>query len=128
MASYSTLLNFAAVGAGGMIGAMLRYGIQHLGLFEQSYCNTLTVNLTGSFLMGVVWVLLSRGGAPAWCNLLFMTGVLGGYTTYSAFSLDFVNLLRQSRVVEAFVYWGITSICAPALCALGYFITDKILK
>ena len=124
----NTLLQFAAVGAGGMIGAMLRYGIQWLGLFGPSFYNTLCVNLTGSFIMGVVFALLSRGGLSAWWSLLIMTGILGGYTTYSAFSLDFITLLRQSRVLDAFMYWGLTSVFAPALCALGFFVADKIVK
>lgn len=124
----NTLLQFAAVGVGGMVGAMLRYGIQWLGLFEQGFFNTLCVNLTGSLVMGIVFAVFSRGGVSAWWSLLVMTGILGGYTTYSAFSLDFIKLLKQSCMLEAFIYWGVTSVFAPALCALGYFVTDKIIK
>jgi len=65
---------------------------------------TFAVNVLGSFVMGLcaVW-LLQRGGAA---SLLLMTGVLGGFTTFSAYSLDAVRLVEADRVGAAIGYAG----------------------
>lgn len=114
---------FAAVGLGGMLGAMARYAIQRMGLpVHDTYVYTLIVNLAGSLAMGVVAALLSRYTAPGWLPLLLMTGFLGGFTTYSAFALDVVGLFDTGHVAMAVTYWLTTCAGAPALCAGAYLL------
>lgn len=119
-------IRFALVGLGALTGAMLRYGIQCYGAAPpHSFYNTLAVNLIGCFLIGVAYNVLGRYASPAW-SLLLITGLLGGFTTYSAFALDFVNLWREGHNAMALAYWAVTSFMAPVCCAAGYFITHKL--
>ena len=85
------------VAFGGAIGAALRHlvSLWSLRQFGAGFpVGTLVVNVLGSFLMGalVAWF-ASRGGAQG-ARLFLMVGVLGGFTTFSAFSLDAVSLLQ----------------------------------
>ena len=98
-------MNLIAVAAGGAIGASLRYFTSLLAIvtFGTSFpAGTLFVNVVGSFLMGVAAVKFV--GLEDKIKLLLMTGVLGGFTTFSAFSLDFYNLLIGPQTQLAFVY------------------------
>ena len=65
------------------------------------------INVTGSFLMGVLTAWLAFRAGPAWtqtARLFAATGVLGGYTTFSAFSLDFALLWERGQQMQAFFY------------------------
>ncbi len=87
--------------AGGAIGAGLRFLVNQAfaarGLTTFPW-QTLAVNVVGSFLMGIVYVVVSErlGGSPEWRTFL-ATGILGGLTTFSAFSLDVMNLIADSN-------------------------------
>jgi len=87
--------------AGGAIGAGLRFLVNEAfaarGLTAFPW-HTLTVNVVGSFLMGVAYVAISErlGGSPEWRTFL-ATGILGGFTTFSAFSLDVMNLMTDGN-------------------------------
>ena len=103
---------FLQVAIGGALGAMLRYGI---GLFLVFPFGTLAVNVLGSFLMGLAFVLLSnRGAAP-----FVMAGVLGGFTTFSAFSLDVFKLYEAERIAAAGGYVAASVILSIGALALG---------
>jgi CrcB protein len=99
--------SMAMVAFGGATGAVLRFLVGQLLLRPGGFpVATLAVNVAGSFAMGVlVVILLERpdGALSRWAPLL-LTGVLGGFTTFSAFSLDTLFLLERGRPVEAGVY------------------------
>jgi len=76
------------VGAGGVIGAWLRYAVTTLIDSEELPLGTLSVNVLGSFLLGVV----TFGGAGSGVVLLVGTGVCGSFTTFSSFSFETVRL------------------------------------
>lgn len=82
-------LSFALVGAGGALGGLARYALTS-AFPEQPGAvpwTTWTINVTGSFLLGfLVAGVVGRRGAPAWVRPAFGTGVLGGYTTFSAYT------------------------------------------
>ncbi len=89
------LLMFAS--AGGAIGAGARFLINEAfgGRGNSAFpWHTLSVNVAGSFLMGVVFVVVNDklGASPEWRAFL-ATGILGGFTTFSAFSLDVMHLM-----------------------------------
>ena len=99
---------YLAVGAGGAVGAMLRYwlGLRVTGAMGSTFpWSTLTVNLIGSFLVGVCMVLIAgkASGAELW-RLGLMVGLLGGFTTFSAFSSDTLGLLEAEQWFRAMVY------------------------
>jgi fluoride exporter len=104
------LLMLAA--AGGAIGAGARFLVNQAFAstqFERGVAvfpwATLTVNVVGGLLMGFVYVLVNQrlGGSPEWRTFL-ATGILGGLTTFSAFSLDMFNLAADRQIVTAAIY------------------------
>lgn len=102
--------NYILVGLGGMIGAMSRYGLSGWvsdltsGRFPYG---TLAVNVIGSFIIGFFLTLaLERfSWAPEW-RIFFAVGVLGGFTTFSAFSYETVTLLRDGVYLIAAANMG----------------------
>jgi fluoride exporter len=109
----------AAVAAGGVLGAEARYGLglalpAQAGRFPWS---TLLVNLTGSLLIGVLMAWLGRQAGPHPLLRLFLgVGILGGYTTYSAFAVDIQRLLLAHRPLTALGYLAATVLgCAAAV-------------
>lgn len=94
--------------AGGAIGTGFRFLINrvfaHAGLIEFPWA-TLTINILGSFLMGVlIETLALRFNASNELRTFFATGVLGGFTTFSAFSLEFATLYERGDMAAAFGY------------------------
>lgn len=98
------------VAAGGALGSVLRYftGLAALRLMGPNFpWGTLTVNIAGGLFIGVFAELIARKfGATAELRLFLITGCLGGFTTFSAFSLDAVTLIERSEPVLAGVYIG----------------------
>jgi fluoride exporter len=103
------LVRLLLVGAGGFLGAALRYGVALLALrlLPSTFpYGTLVVNVTGCFTIGLLaaWFDLRAAGlAP---RLFWTTGVLGGYTTFSAFGYETLALLRQGDLGAALVNVG----------------------
>jgi CrcB protein len=97
------------VGIGGALGSVARYlGGVLVGRFWASGfpLATMLINITGSLLMGLFIGYLART-TPAWqadARLFFAVGVLGGYTTFSSFSLDTVVLIERGEVWQAALY------------------------
>lgn len=101
--------HFLLVAAGGAVGAMLRHlsNLAALRLFGPGFpWGTFFVNVTGSLLMGMFigWLARRSGGTSNELRLLMATGFLGGFTTFSAFSLDFATLWRDGAVAAAVGY------------------------
>ncbi len=103
------LKTITLVGIGGAIGSMLRYwistGIQ--GKFLSAFpFGTLCVNISGCFLIGVIYALAIRNNiSPEW-RFFLATGICGGYTTFSAFSYESLALLRGGELFYAAAYIG----------------------
>lgn len=99
------MITLTQVALGGAIGASLRYltGLTAIRLAGPGFpWGTLAVNILGSFAMGLIVVLLAKTGnrmAP-----FLMTGVLGGFTTFSAFSLDTLTLIERGQTGLAALY------------------------
>ncbi|MCI5095818.1 MAG: fluoride efflux transporter CrcB [Rhodobacteraceae bacterium] len=95
------------VALGGAIGAVLRYlaglGILRVLGHTEFPLAILTVNVIGSFLMGAFVVVAAQKGLTH-LSPLVMTGMLGGFTTFSAFSLETVTLLERGETSWALVY------------------------
>lgn len=96
------------VACGGAIGSVLRYyvGLWGVRLAGPAFpWGTLTVNVVGSFIIGVFAEVIARkfGGSND-LRLLLMTGLVGGFTTFSAFSLDTIALIERGNVGLALLY------------------------
>ncbi|WP_375256245.1 fluoride efflux transporter FluC [Yoonia sp.] len=97
------MISFAMVALGGALGSMTRFGLG-LMLFRDGFPVAIMVaNVLGSFLMGV-FVVWSFQKGMAHLNPLVMTGFLGGFTTFSAFSLEAYTLFERGQVGAAAIY------------------------
>ncbi len=102
--------NFIVEGAGGAVGAMLRYGMTVLGshMHWPANLSTFLVNIIGSFVMG----LLVSGCEQGTWMLMAAVGVCGGFTTFSTFSVQSVNLLQEGKCGQAALYvFGTLLVC-----------------
>lgn len=114
------------VGLGGLIGSIARYLVSILCLkifpFAFPY-GTLIVNLIGCFLIGLLYGFMERNilVSPEWRGFL-MTGICGGFTTFSAFSLESVVLLRQENYLYFGVYISLSIILGIGATILGIWI------
>ncbi len=100
------LNSLVPVALGGALGASARYltNVTATRLFGVSFpWGTVTVNIAGSFLMGALVVVLAERGGNRFAPFL-LTGVLGGFTTFSAFSLDAVSLYERGQSAAAAGY------------------------
>ena len=103
------LKNFLIVGLGGGAGSMLRYAVQKIFNVQSAAVfptGTLLVNISGCFLIGILWGVASR--SLTWTEelkLLFMTGFCGGFTTFSAFTLEGVGLLKENKTALFIIYF-----------------------
>lgn len=120
--------NLLIVGLGGAGGSMLRYAVQKIfnaHIAAAFPTGTLLVNISGCFLIGILWGFASR--SLDWneeIKLLLMTGFCGGFTTFSAFTLEGIGLLKESKTTLFIIY--ITASVVGGL--LATFIGIRIAK
>ena len=110
---------FLSVALGGAIGASARFGagLVLVRAFGSGFpVAVLAVNIVGSFLMGLFVVWSFQRGMEQW-NLFVMTGILGGFTTFSAFSLEAFTLFEKGQVGAAGLYVALSVV----LSLLGLF-------
>lgn len=101
------------VALGGAIGSVLRYlMVSAIG----APLGTLSVNVLGSLAIGACFILL--GARDGW-QLFLMTGVFGGFTTFSAFALDALKLIDAGQGLQAFAYVAGSVILSLAATAVG---------
>lgn len=108
------------VGIGGAIGAMLRYTITDIMPSDELPYGTITVNLLGSLLLGIIFGALAADALINQDNLLlFGTGLLGAFTTMSAFAMETVKL-SENEISTAFFYIILTIVGSVGLAWTGY--------
>jgi CrcB protein len=114
------------VGLGSFIGGTGRYLISKtlqqniVGSFPYG---TLTVNVVGCFLIGVVYGWSARNTIdPTW-QLFLATGILGGFTTFSAFSLDTINMMKAGNPYGAILYVFLSVLFGLVATVNGYWVT-----
>lgn len=104
----ATLSGYLLVFLGGGFGSMLRHGVNRVSatLSPGFPAGTMLVNLTGSFAIGALaaWLAWRGGDAQGTTRLLLATGLLGGFTTFSAFSLDAMLLWQRGAQLQAAGY------------------------
>lgn len=119
------------VALGGAIGAVLRFGtglavLRLTGASGPSFpIAILSVNILGSFLMGLFVVFAFHRGIEHF-NPFVMTGILGGFTTFSAFSLEAFTLYERGDIGHAFVYVALSVILSLAALAAGVWIARSL--
>lgn len=120
------------VAAGGACGAVCRY---LLGNFIGSRLGgawpwgTWTINILGSFCMGLLMVLIvEKQLLPAEARLFLCVGLLGGFTTFSSFSYELLQLFLKGGYVEALLYGGTSVVLGLGAAALGAFLGQGAIK
>ena len=107
--------------AGGAIGAAARYlTVAGLGLRGGWPLGTFAVNLVGGFLMGLLAAAILKGTASETVRLFAGVGILGGFTTFSAFSLEGFQMIERGQWGIAALYAGASVVGSIAALALGY--------
>lgn len=98
------MYNYFYIAIGGAAGAMLRYlvcGIISSFSGADFPWGTLVVNVTGAFLIGILWHIFEKSSMTPEMRMLFMTGLLGAFTTFSTFALETLNLFRDGEMKPA---------------------------
>ena len=124
------IMTFLQVALGGALGASGRYlvNVGALRLMGAGFpWATLIVNVIGSLAMGILIVVLAHKDANRLSPLL-MTGLLGGFTTFSAFSLDAVTLYERGQVSTAALYVGASVILSLAGLAGGMMLARGVFQ
>jgi len=120
--------NVLLVGLGGGIGSIARYLCQKW--FNENYPHpfpwgTFLVNLSGCFLIGVFYAAAEKSAALSpQTRLLLITGFCGGFTTFSTFAFENMNLLRTGDIL----YFSVYTIASVALGIAGVFAGIAIMK
>ena len=115
------LKNLLLAGLGGGIGSILRYGCNLLIPAKYFPWPTFIVNVTGSFVIGIVFALSIKDAALSNDWKLFLTvGVCGGFTTFSAFSLENMGLMQSGKYGLAVTYITLSIMLSIVATFLGY--------
>lgn len=111
------------VAVGGALGSVSRYAVGQWIPLRTFPWATLTVNIIGSFLIGLLWSYFNdKWGANSSMKLLLMTGFCGGFTTFSALALENLELVHQGRYTTAILYIMLSLIAGLLAVALGWWI------
>lgn len=120
------MLAYLWIAIGGALGSMARYGIGGLvsDKFGQSFpWGTLVANVTGSFIIGILGALTAPEGrlnpqTRVFATQMLVTGLCGGYTTFSSFSLQTLNLMRDGE----WLYAGGNVLLSVVLCLIAVWL------
>jgi len=123
-------MNWLAIAIGGTLGCWLRYGqtllVQNL-LGREFPSATLSINVLGSFLMGFLFIATSdRIDISPAIRLGILTGFLGGYTTFSTFSMETLLLVQQGQSARAFVYVALSVLLGFGGAVLGVWMARTL--
>lgn len=119
------MLNILSVGLGGCIGAVCRYLIGLIPMNETTSfpIKTFGINVIGCILIGVITVVAAKNSSLNPYVLLFLkVGLCGGFTTFSTFALETVDLMKNGNVMMAFLYvLGSVLVGVGVIFAVEYF-------
>lgn len=121
--------NLLMVFIGGGIGSMIRYAVQmfmHERIVAYNFpWATFTVNIVGSLLIGVFYAMSAKFNMSGELRLLLTAGLCGGFTTFSTFSNDCVEMFRQGDAIVCAIYIILSIIMGISACFAGGCIASK---
>ena len=113
---------FLWVGLGGAIGSIFRYTLSLLPIKSSFPVLTLITNLLGAFIIGVVVGLFEKQYLSSQIHLFLKTGLCGGFTTFSTFSLETLTLLENDMIFIAIIY----ALISVVGCIVGVYLGKMI--
>lgn len=121
------MINYLLVALGGAVGGVTRYACSGLSVrfFGETFpSGTLIVNVSGSLLIGALAALIPEDGRVLFvpdARALLMVGLCGGFTTFSSFSMEVINLMRSGAWAPAFGYIAASVLLCLCATALAFF-------
>jgi CrcB protein len=115
---------------GGALGSLSRYlvsGMVHKAVSGTFPWGTLLVNTSGSFIIGICWGLFEMRDISPQTRMFIFIGFLGGYTTFSTYALESMNLLRDGDVGMATLNILLNNLLALVFVFAGYFLSKGLL-
>ena len=116
------MTGFFLVGAGGALGSMLRYAVSLIAN-KQFPSSTLIVNIIGCFFIGILAGMLVKNNVTLYSWKFLAIGLCGGFTTFSALSLEGFEMLQQQRYFAFWAYLLLSISMGLGATFLGYLIT-----
>ena len=120
------MLNLICIFVGGGIGSVLRFlsniFFKKLTILNAYgiFCSTIFVNIIGSFILGLAYtVFINKADIPDYIKFAVSVGFCGGLTTFSTFSLETYNLIKQGELLQAFMYILLSVITCLFAVSLG---------
>ena len=123
---------FLLVAAGGAIGAAARYGVSSFVMrtmpAEFPY-GTLTVNVAGAALVGIMWAVFSSAAKPAaGVELFLMVGIIGSFTTFSTYSLETFSMIQFRDYGKAAVNVLANNVLSVAFVFASYYVCMRVFR
>lgn len=125
------MIGILLIAIGGALGSVLRFGVITL---TYKFVNihfpwgTIFANLIGCFVIGVIWAVLDTFEEPKNLKLFLVTGLLGGFTTFSSFALENFNMFRAGEIKLVVANVLISNIVGIFLVFVGYYLTKFLLR
>jgi fluoride exporter len=119
------------IALGGAIGSVLRYvagGTVHRFAGSTFPWGTLAVNATGSFAIGFLWAFFDRVSGSTLTRSFMFIGILGGYTTFSSYTLETFNLLRDGEIKLGLINMFAANIAGIVFVFAGFYLCQLILS
>ncbi len=116
--------------SGGAIGTVARYlisGVAQKYMGSGFPWGTLVVNVTGAFIIGLIWGLFETVEIRSGFRIFVFIGILGGFTTFSSFALETMNLYKQGEIKMAILNILANNILAIVLVFVGFIVARAIL-
>lgn len=117
------------IALGGALGSVLRFGVITLTYKFLSIhfpWGTIFANLFGCFIIGIIWAILDTFEEPKNLKLFLITGLLGGFTTFSSFALENFNMFRAGEIKLVAANILISNIAGIFLVFIGYYVVKQV--
>jgi len=118
------------VALGGAIGSSFRYAISVLTvktLGKLVLWATFSVNIIGSLFIGVLWAYFENNTSSDNLKLFLVVGILGGFTTFSSFTIETISLFKTDGIRNALLYLFASNIFGILAAVLGYYLSKQII-
>lgn len=122
-------LKVILISIGGGIGALMRHtsiSLIHRIINPILPIGTIIVNVTGCFAIGLLWGLFEKFSAPMSLRIFVFVGILGGFTTFSSFGLETINLFRGGEMKLALLNILVSNFFGIAAVFLGFYLAEII--